>query len=934
MRTDQYVNSVINEIMAGDNTCVFLFANEDYAKEDFVSELTGRYFKHFWFSPLLDDMYELCMTLADRIMVDDETTRLRLRQLLFCQSQYNGPKTVIRTVLEYIKNIKREVLVVFENMDLLPKDYDYTLLRYFIINAPRNLKILISASDFIPIGIYGFEPRYPMLIDSKIISHKSDEYDFEEYLAELDDSQIAFLCYVASTDMISDNTIKTFYPEGASVLKYLSRKGVYVCSRERSDIKDYIYVLDGTFRKYLLGIKDRYEKYMGEYASIEVKELIVQALTGIDVNYFDYARYAIKIKSYAHAEKAVYGMLHCPKHIPKIPNFLKAHKEFLKLNPSDKYPYITVLKICSDTIQGTTDEDTLAKIATLKAELKASGDIMTYAILSTAECMLYDDNGETNKVLEIIEDIKALTREDEKLRYIYVAVLLMMPNFPRYSSLKASEIEVLLNNEKTIDDYWYFKAVEDLGFYYYTLGNYRKSLSMANSLHELLPAYVVPPRLVAMCYYDDGELTVVERKVDEALTFSIENALEEEIHMLYTAKSLIYAYRGEKENSTKYSDLSLQKIGAKDSYEKFFTIMVRIWQHARAGEHAYAHDLAVVYLAYARAKAPEYVPFMLSALGYALFKMGNVEESYQLAKEAIKVGENRSVAWLMCMGIATNYLLYKNDLKEVNLLLTKIIKTASSHGMLRLIVDYAVDVFAPILDYAEQYGIEPQAIAEILSQVRLKEGKEETSASVKINMFGDVYITVNGKELQWKTRKSKDLFLHYILAGDVGIDRNVILDFLWKDYLYESAINNLKTTNNIIRKTLDGAGVKYKINYLNSRYSIKVENLDNDYVRYKMLVENYSKEPEILRKAEIMDDILKIYRADFAMDIAYSDFEHERVSIKQELVINMIKLIRGLAKAGEYVESKRFLNSLMLIDGDNDYNHMVYELDKFINLTK
>ena len=99
-------------------------------------------------------------------------------------------------------------------------------------------------------------------------------------------------------------------------------------------------------------------------------------------------------------------------------------------------------------------------------------------------------------------------------------------------------------------------------------------------------------------------------------------------------------------------------------------------------------------------------------------------------------------------------------------------------------------------------------------------------------------------------------------------------------------------------------------------------------------MESFNKESELNHKVEMMDSILKIYRADLCMDINYPEFEHERTSVKQELVIAMIKLIRLLAKAGEYLESKRFLNALMLIDENNDYNHMVYELDRFIKLTK
>jgi len=933
MRLDQNVNSVINEIMAGDSACVLLFAPQTQTKEDFVTEISGRYFKHYWFSPKNDDLYELCMTLADRIMYDKPEVCLRLRQLLFCQSLYNGPKAVIKTVLDYIAGIKREVLVVFEDMELLSPSYDYELLLYFINNAPSNLKILISASDFLTIGLYGFEPKYPMLIDSKILSYKADEYTFSEYLSELDDNQIAFLSYVSTIDSISMKALEREYPEGVMILNYLSRKGVYVRARSCTHSGDVFYILDNGFREYLGSIRNSYAKILGDYANRDVKDILANSLANVDADYFGYLAYAIHSKSYVHANEAVKKILHCPKHVAKVPNFLKVHHELMKFHPNKEYPYVSTFKVCLDVMQDEIQEDTLEDAVRLKKYFNETGDIIACVMVATAECLIYDKKGDSEKVLAIIDEVKGITKNVAGAEYYFLATLLMMPNFPRYSSLKASEIEENLTKEGVSEQFWYFKAVEDLGFYYYTLGNYRKSLAMANRLHELLPTYVIPPRLVAMCYYDEFDLAVAERKVDDAIAFTLENQLED-IHMLYITKSMIYAYRGEKQNSRTYSDLALKHIGKKDSYEKFFTIMIRVWQHAKAGEHRYAHDLGTVYLAYARAKAPEYVPFMLSAVAYALFKMGSTDEAYQLAKEAIRTGANRSIAWLMCMGIATNCLLYKDDLKEAPHLLSNIIKAANSHGMLKLIVDYAIDVFAPILDYAERNGVEPESISEIMSQVRLKEGREEKSANVKIGMFGDVYITVDGKELQWKTRKSKDLFLHYVLAGDIGIDRNVILDFLWKDYLYESAINNLKTTNNIIRKTLDAAGVKYKINYINSRYSIKVENLDNDYARYKMLVENYGKEPELQRKAEIMDDILKIYKADFAMDISYSDFEHERVSIKQELVINMIKLIRSLAKAGEYVESKRFLNSLMLIDRDNDYAHMVAELDKFINLTK
>ena len=42
---------------------------------------------------------------------------------------------------------------------------------------------------------------------------------------------------------------------------------------------------------------------------------------------------------------------------------------------------------------------------------------------------------------------------------------------------------------------------------------------------------------------------------------------------------------------------------------------------------------------------------------------------------------------------------------------------------------------------------------------------------------------------------------------------------------------------------------------------------------------------------------------------------------------------RALAKEGEYIEAKRFLSALIVIDKQNDYTHFVEELDSHINIT-
>ncbi|MBO5776331.1 MAG: hypothetical protein J6R35_03060 [Clostridia bacterium] len=932
MKLNSNVNAILNDIMASDCTAVLLFAGSEYNRTDFVTELGNRYFKRYWFNAAIDDAYQLCITLADRVLVDFPEERLRLRQLLFCQSRYNGPKTVIKAVLEYIASIKRDVLFVFENMDVLPEDFDYTYFLYMINHAPENLKIVISASRFLPIDLYRFEPRYPMLIGEEALLKCEDSYTFEEYLSDLTDEQIATLCYFADCNILSAVAIRESFPDGEALLRYLGRKGVYVSSRE-IDNDDVIYQLSSSFTYYLKEIRADYEDLIASFAQTDIVDLMLNSQL-IKTDAFEYLLVSLQLNRYENAEEALGIILRDGKQLTKLPNFLLSHVELSGRVYPAEYKKLQLFSIALDIYQNRNATSALQRSKELREYFYSNKDYLDYFILVAAECICLEREGRNAEIMERLKEADEFVKVDESYKYYGFVIRMILPECVRFGEWKTATIEEFLEQESIKNSFWYLKALEDLEFLYYTLGNYRKALFTAGRIKAIIPTYVIPPRLIAMGYFDNSDINKTENQVEEALKFAVANDLQEDIHMLYSAKALVCAYRGQMAKSVEYGYKSLVNVGKEDSYEKYFTIMCKVWAHAKAGEHKYAHALATVYLGYVRAKAPQYTQFMAAALAYVLYKMGDIESSYSLSREAIEVGENRSIAWMMCMGLATDYLLSKGDTREIDVLINKIIKVASSHGMLMLMVDYAHDVYAPLLEYAKENAIEPKTIEMVMSLVRAKDGDKEVAANVKLSMFGDVSITVEGKEIQWKTRKSKDLFLHYILAGEVGIDRNVIIDFLWKDYLYESAINNLKTTNNIIRKTLDAYGVKYKLNYINSRYAISLENLDNDYTRYKKLVDNYVKETDLMRKVDVMNGILKIYKADFASDINYSDFEHERTSVKQELIIMMMKLIRQLAKAGEYVESKHFLNALTLIDGDNDYSHMIAELDRFINITK
>ena len=96
------------------------------------------------------------------------------------------------------------------------------------------------------------------------------------------------------------------------------------------------------------------------------------------------------------------------------------------------------------------------------------------------------------------------------------------------------------------------------------------------------------------------------------------------------------------------------------------------------------------------------------------------------------------------------------------------------------------------------------------------------------------------REIFWKTKKCKELFLLYSFYPD-GIERNKIISEIWSDYVYASAINNLKTTNNLIRKTLKEYGIPFDFSYANGKYKLTTEYSESDIDAYRALQKEYAR---------------------------------------------------------------------------------------------
>lgn len=105
MKLDTNVSTLINDIVNSDNTATFVYAPSECDKEGFLNDVAARFDISYRFNAVVEDLRQFAVVLADKILADDPLTLRRIKQILFCDSRYNGVDVAIRTVLDRLAKV-------------------------------------------------------------------------------------------------------------------------------------------------------------------------------------------------------------------------------------------------------------------------------------------------------------------------------------------------------------------------------------------------------------------------------------------------------------------------------------------------------------------------------------------------------------------------------------------------------------------------------------------------------------------------------------------------------------------------------------------------------------------------------------------------------------------------------------------------------------
>ncbi|MGN1042136.1 MAG: hypothetical protein ACI4SK_01490 [Christensenellales bacterium] len=553
-----------------------------------------------------------------------------------------------------------------------------------------------------------------------------------------------------------------------------------------------------------------------------------------------------------------------------------------------------------------------------------------------ARFMAMKNLGRMKKYREIVVSSRALieerTKDGDINMDLFETLFCRIPDFMKAGEIainreNCKHIESLMIKDEYKDRYWYAKALQVAAELHFDWGNYGKATAYIKELQELIPFYTMPYKLMSFYYYM-GDMPLAVSMAKKALAEELNNNIEADLVDVYTLLAKTSMYFNRYSEGLEYIDNAIKSASPSES-AKYPAYALRAIICAKMGRREYARDYAMIYTKYAEINSPKNAYFLYGALAYCCFRQNDYDTAILYANKCIREASARSGIWLIAVAVALNILITRDDTTNVNGLMEKLFRTCRVYGMTAIVVDY-YECFEKLFKYARSEDINVDYVAEMERKYRDKLMEISANGELNVKLMGTTSVTVSGKELNWKTKKAKELFLMYVWHRGEGLDRNFILSTLWPDYVYVSAINNLKTTNNIIRNILTSANVIHKLEYANGKYTLNIENIRCDYFDFKEKLDSYSEKATVKERVEANKELLGLFNGEFAAEVSLPLFRKHGDGIKEKLMLDAIKSVEELIEEGDITEARRMISYVSAADANGLYSEYLAEQEKRI----
>ncbi len=344
---------------------------------------------------------------------------------------------------------------------------------------------------------------------------------------------------------------------------------------------------------------------------------------------------------------------------------------------------------------------------------------------------------------------------------------------------------------------------------------------------------------------------------------------------------------------------------------------------AEIGWYEYAENIICFYIERCKINYAPVLPLLRSSLSFCRWLEGKKTEATAYASAQEPFQNSPNVFSFLSEGISLSRTLEEDKSETTLERVNNILLAAQNNGYGNLIAIFP-RCFLTILATAEEKKIMSEYTARLRATIQNKTEKGAGTEPLYIRFFGNSTVLAGKKEIHWKTKRCKELFLLYQLFPE-GIDRNRLLFLVWKEYEYNSAVNNLKTSNNLIRKTLAQYDIEFDFSYLSGKYKLTAKRAESDLDVYRRYID--SPTTDLKKRILEIDRLFGLCEEGFIADSDLPFFIEKRDKIQREIGLIILALIKDLMANGDYVAANRMVLRLEKIKYP-DWEKIKTEIEK------
>ncbi len=209
-----------------------------------------------------------------------------------------------------------------------------------------------------------------------------------------------------------------------------------------------------------------------------------------------------------------------------------------------------------------------------------------------------------------------------------------------------------------------------------------------------------------------------------------------------------------------------------------------------------------------------------------------------------------------------------------------------------------------------------KAIARIEHEYSIQQLIQKASKTMlNVQCFDQFAAYSNNSLIAFKTEKTKELFVYFILHPNIPIHRDYLIEILWPDLDYVRAKSNLHTALSYLRKTLSNIGYANCIVFSNKYYIFEKPSILCDLYDFQRYYDDFLKQefPHI----SLINQCLSIYKNGL---LIFDDYEWA-TAYKDKLTKSYIDLLEKGFQASVLTDTTKaldFLNSLLDFDPYNE----------------